>query len=494
MKRETFLNHFDLKTDDLSDYLLPTAVSETKQIINGKVFGSTFLIGSVCFLMVVIGLFGIKNQLSSGPIGFMFLSGILTFGLIIVIPSMLFQNMATERVNGSFELLSITPITPNKIILGKWQSGLLQSLVFLSIIFPGIIYCYFFNGISITSIFISFLLTVFGSQFIILLSIFLCSLGINKMVRLLLQLISVLCSIFLFFFIMRFNYIILFREYFFTRTSTYDYIILTTLYVIFFITIEWFFFVVCSARISPFTANKSTWPRIVYMVIVFELIIFMILCKIFKEYIDPEFFITFLISNFVITFFFLMENDELPLVLHRKLEMKVNPVIHFIKRFFYPGRSSAFMLFSFLYVFIMFGCVFYYWDDNWHGGLNSVNMISIVNCFIFYTTLIYLFFCILRRFYQITNMIHYIFLGAMVFFIVFLLPAAIGAFSPELEEYFSVMNLMKYDSYSYEWHLILLNCTITGITLLIALTVAIIKDNRKIATTRSFHAIERGED
>lgn len=494
MSKETFFDRINLKTDDLTDNLLPTAVSETKQIINGKVFGSIFLIGSVCFLMIAISLYGLRNQLSLGPIGFMFFIGILNFGLIVVIPSMLFQNMATERVNGSFELLSITPITPNKIIMGKWQSGLLQSLVFVSIVFPGIVYCYFFNGISIISICISFLLTVFCAQFVILMAIFLCSLGINKMVRLFLQLIAVLSSFFLFVFIMRLNYMILFREYFFLRASFLDYALMISFYLVFFSTIEWFFFVVCIARISPFTANKSTWPRIVYLIIIFELIIFMVTNKIFNVYIESEFFIVFLISNLAIIFFFLMENDELPLVLHRKLEMKVNPVMHFIKRFFYPGRSSAFMLFSFLYVFIMFGCVYYHWDDKWHGMLNAINMISIVNCFIFYTTLIYLFICFLGRFYPNTNMIHYIFLGALVFFIVFLLPSAVGAFMPKLEVYFSVMNIMKYDNSNYEWHLLLLNCIITGVVLLIALTVAIIKDNRKIATIRYFKAAERGED
>ena len=51
------LEYLVLKTDDWSDFLMPSAINESKQIVNSKAFSSIFLIGSIGFLCIAIMLF-----------------------------------------------------------------------------------------------------------------------------------------------------------------------------------------------------------------------------------------------------------------------------------------------------------------------------------------------------------------------------------------------------------------------------------------------------
>jgi ABC-type transport system involved in cytochrome c biogenesis permease component len=201
------LEYLALKMDDWTDFLLPSAVNESKQIVNSKIFSSIFLSVSICFLFIAISLFSfsLNSNGISGQRGFIFFSGIMDIGLILVIPAILYQNMSFERSNGSLELISITSVTPTKFVLGKWQSGLLQSLIFGSIIFPGLIFSYFFNAISISAILIGIFSTIIFSQFAIILSILLCSLSKSKSIRLGLQLIANFINIYILYMVIKFK-------------------------------------------------------------------------------------------------------------------------------------------------------------------------------------------------------------------------------------------------------------------------------------------------
>lgn len=495
MKLFAFIDVIALKSDDWSDYLLPSAVSEFKQIVKSKIFGSALLVGAILFFFTAIGLYIFPDHSKSGQFGFIFFNFIMDVGLMIVIPLLLYQNMSTERANGSFELMSITSITPLKIILGKWQSGLMQSLVFGSIILPGLIYSYFFNGISISTVFISFFITVFFSQIAILLSIFFCSLGAIKASRLLYQIDSMVLNILIFLVSCVLKYEIIFYDDSLVAFFSKKFLLVFSILLIFIITIEAFLFAVSAAKISSYSVNKSFWPRIFYCAIVLEMVICLLFSKSFYLPKLSDYFIIILFVHFMITYFFLLENDELPLLLYRKLYVKCNPFLHFTKRFFYPGRSSAFLLFIVQTSLLLISIIYYFMSLRL-GLLNIriLNSIAIVNCFVFYICIIYLSFCFMTKLIpQIRNFM-LILVSFVMILLTFFLPLMISFYFKSLGPKWSAMNVFMYFSYSRGNHWIELNCFLTGIVLFIALSIAIIKDNRKIVTIRKYYAGDRSND
>lgn len=495
MKFFTYLDRLAVKSDEWSDYLLPSAIYESKQLVNSIVFSSVFFIGSIIFLFIALGLYAFPNENQLGPWGYICFSCVMDVGLIVVIPIMLFQNMSNERASGSFEHMTITAITPLKIVLGKWQSGIMQCSVFGSIALPGLIYSYFFNGIALLAIFFGLILTALASQFAIMVALFFSSIGMNKISRLFFHLISTIAIILIFSFNFVIKYQIIFSDDAITDILSVDFILPFFAWLIFIFSVEAFLLFVCTARISPFSSNKSSLPRVFYSLIVLEMTLIIIFLKIYLDFnFYSENIILFLFIHCLITFFFLTESDELQFELLKKLNRHGNPIIHFIKRFFYPGRSSAIMLFFCQSLFIMIALVFSNWEEYHAYNMSASTTIGIVNCFVFNMSIIYLFFCIQQFYLKQPNILHFSFIGIAVILINFIFPYLLRMVFPDLGDFASIMNFTLYLQTDWEWEWIQINCTITIITLLIALTVTIIKDNRKLATTRNYMAGERGDN
>ena len=443
---------FALRADDWSDYLLPSAVNECKQVVKSNSFRSIIFVSTVVFLFISFWLYFDQNKNNFGPTGFLLYSGIMDFGLIVIIPSMLYQNMSAERSNGGFELLSITAITPIKLVLGKWQSGLMQLIVFGSIIFPGLIYSYFFNGIEFSSIFFSFLMTIVVAQFSMLFSIFLCSSVALKTNRFVNQIFATLVNIVLF-------VILLVNKMFFLGGSFYQLsvrnLVNYLIFLIFLLTIEGYLLSVASARLSPYSANKSTLPRIFQNLFVVELVVVSILDKHFVK----NFAYSFITINAFITFFYLIERDELSKKLYLIYQKNDGFFKNAFRLFFYPGKSSAYLLFIGQTILLLI-------PSFMNSAFQMDELFSYVFYVISFISCIYLCFYFFQKKYPtIKSSLLYIF-PIIIIFLMFFISAVVG-----LSTIFTVV--------------------ITLISLVISIK-AVMKQNRKHESTRDFVSDERG--
>lgn len=145
-----------------SEYLNPLLVKEARQALKSNQFATTFLLMMILawgwsFLGVSLSEF----PLALGPDGRGMLYGyflILVIAMFVIVPFSAFRSLASEREDGTFELISITTLSARQIVFGKLGSAVVQMIVYLSAIAPCIAFTSLLRGVDIYLI--SFLLTI----------------------------------------------------------------------------------------------------------------------------------------------------------------------------------------------------------------------------------------------------------------------------------------------------------------------------------------------
>lgn len=153
---ETSSGRFDRFLEDMGEYLNPILVKETRQALKSRQFVVTFtLVLLTSWLWSVFAIYVRYPDILYSPEGPLLLVGyldILLFPLILIIPFSAFRSLASEREDGTYELLSISTLSPRQIITGKLVSSILQMLVYLSAMAPCIAFTYLLRGIDIITI------------------------------------------------------------------------------------------------------------------------------------------------------------------------------------------------------------------------------------------------------------------------------------------------------------------------------------------------------
>lgn len=138
------------------EYLNPILVKETRQALKSRQFAVTFgLVLITSWIWSVMAIYLRYPGILYSPDGPFLLVGyldILLFPLVVIIPFSAFRSLASEREDGTFELLSISTLTPRQIINGKLVSSILQMLVYLSALAPCIGFTYLLRGIDIITL------------------------------------------------------------------------------------------------------------------------------------------------------------------------------------------------------------------------------------------------------------------------------------------------------------------------------------------------------
>ncbi len=146
----------------LGDLANPILVKETRQAFKSRQFVVTFLL--VLFASWMISTFGV---LMAGDLleyeavapGFFFAYYmVLAIAIFIVVPLGAHRSMLAERDEKTLELLTITGLSPRRIVWGKLLSALVQQFLYYSAIAPFIAFTSLLDGFD--SLRISFLLTV----------------------------------------------------------------------------------------------------------------------------------------------------------------------------------------------------------------------------------------------------------------------------------------------------------------------------------------------
>jgi len=160
--------------DGLGDRMNPILVKEARQAMKSRQFVVTFSLLLIFGWLYTLAFIGFTMPgLYYAPLGPAMLLGyylILTIPLLIVVPYAAFRSLASEREDGTFELLSITALSARQIVTGKLGSAVLQMLVYYSALAPCIAFTYLLRGIDVVTIGIflsytflaSFMLCVLG--------------------------------------------------------------------------------------------------------------------------------------------------------------------------------------------------------------------------------------------------------------------------------------------------------------------------------------------
>jgi hypothetical protein len=160
-------SRMDVAFEWLGERLNPILIKETRQALKSRQFVLTFgllliaawgwsLIGLV--MMEVDGGYG-----QAGPGMFIGYYCILAAAIGVFVPFGAFRSLASEQEERTYELLSITGLSPRQIVSGKLGSAVVQVAIYMSAIAPCLAFTYMLRGISMPMILFVVVYTVLGA-------------------------------------------------------------------------------------------------------------------------------------------------------------------------------------------------------------------------------------------------------------------------------------------------------------------------------------------
>lgn len=185
------------------DYLNPILVKEARQSMKSMqfiiTFGMVMLLAWIWTILIVFYLRSIhESSLPYVATGQYVLGGYLTILLIpmiIISPFMAFHSLASERHDGTLELLSITSLNSRQIITGKLGSAVLQMLIFYSALAPCMAFCYMLRGIDVFTIGLALGWIFLASLLFTTLALVLAAFARNNVMQILLSMVLLIALI-----------------------------------------------------------------------------------------------------------------------------------------------------------------------------------------------------------------------------------------------------------------------------------------------------------
>lgn len=145
-----------------SDLLNPILVKETRQALKSRQFLITFvLLLAGSWVVSTFGMLGAGDAIEFGSTGRQFFFAyyvVLAVATFIIVPFSAYRSLLNERDENTFELLSITALSPRQIVWGKLFSALVQLFIYYSAIAPFIAFTSLLQGFDVAQV--SFLLVI----------------------------------------------------------------------------------------------------------------------------------------------------------------------------------------------------------------------------------------------------------------------------------------------------------------------------------------------
>lgn len=136
--------------DRLTDRLNPILVKEIRQALKSRQFVVTFMLLLVVAWLVSAGAAVFATAAmefgSAGNTLFLIYFGMLAFAVFVIVPFGAHRSMLAERDQNTYELLSISALTPRQIVNGKLLSAMVQSFVYYSAVTPFIAFASLLQG------------------------------------------------------------------------------------------------------------------------------------------------------------------------------------------------------------------------------------------------------------------------------------------------------------------------------------------------------------
>ena len=132
------------------DLLNPILIKEVRQSFKSKQFlGSFWALLGVCWLIGACGLLFAGEAVEFGAVGGAFFTlfySVLAFAVLLLVPYGAYRSVLNERLENTWEVLSVTALSPRQIVLGKIACAAMQTLVYFSAVAPFVAFCSLLQG------------------------------------------------------------------------------------------------------------------------------------------------------------------------------------------------------------------------------------------------------------------------------------------------------------------------------------------------------------
>lgn len=177
------------------DRMNPILVKEVRQAFKGRGFVLAFaLLIFSCWLISVIGALQAGSSLeyySWAPRFFSIYFIPLAFAIGVVIPFMAYNSMLSERVDDTFDMLSITTLRARKIVNGKLANAFVQVMLLYAAFTPFVAFTSLLQGFRFFPVFLALSIALVSSLTLCTISLFLSTLARTRFVQVLISLVLI---------------------------------------------------------------------------------------------------------------------------------------------------------------------------------------------------------------------------------------------------------------------------------------------------------------
>jgi hypothetical protein len=147
-------DRFDARVDALSDRISPLVVKEVRQFVRGRDFLTSFVIGLATAVLIsfVGSIEAMGGSTTAGRSTFTTLTLCLSLLGLAVVPIGAFTTLRTERLEQTLDLISLTTISPRRIVIGKLLAQVLKLTTFFAAMAPFVATSFLLGGIDLVTI------------------------------------------------------------------------------------------------------------------------------------------------------------------------------------------------------------------------------------------------------------------------------------------------------------------------------------------------------
>lgn len=177
---EKLLNFMEYVTDRMN----PILVKETRQALKSRQFTVTFmLLLTIAWLISAFGIMYFGPAIEYGSAGRAFFVAylyVIGFATLFVVPFGAFRSMLNERDQNTYELLSISTLSPRQIVSGKLFSTMVQVFIYYSAIAPFIAFTSLLQGFDLPMVVLCLSIALLWSVFVSMVALMLSTLSNSK--------------------------------------------------------------------------------------------------------------------------------------------------------------------------------------------------------------------------------------------------------------------------------------------------------------------------
>lgn len=166
------------RLDDASDRISPIVVKEVRQFVRGREFIYSF--GACLIVAVAVAFYASADALggnsTSGAWSFTTLTLSLAFLGLAVVPIGAYSALRNERMELTFDLISLTTLSSRRILIGKLLSQGVKLVTLFAVMAPFIAMSFLLGGVDFVTILTTLAMVFLGSMWMAAAALFLSTL------------------------------------------------------------------------------------------------------------------------------------------------------------------------------------------------------------------------------------------------------------------------------------------------------------------------------